>query len=126
MVDAQKKIILLAEDDELLRDMYAVKFELGGFTVIRAADGQEALDRLSESRPHVVLLDVMMPRVDGFRVLQEIRKNSKLAKIPVMMLTNLGQEEDIKKGQLLGVTDYIVKANATPQQVLERVEKLLK
>ena len=120
------KKILLCEDDELLREMYALKLEKAGYEVVKAVDGQESLDKAKGENPKLILLDVMMPKMDGFQVLQNLRKESKLSKTPIIMLTNLGQEEDIKKGQEFGATDYVVKSNVTPQQVVEKVEKTIK
>ncbi len=121
----KKGTILIAEDDDLLRDMYALRFEKEGFVVLKAANGEEALEKLKTEKPILLLLDIMMPKIDGFRVLQEVRKNGALKQIPVILLTNLGQEEDIKKGQEYGADDYIVKSNNTPAQVVDRVQKFL-
>ena len=118
--------VFLAEDDALLREMYVAKFEKSGFEIESAEDGEQALEQLKKGTFDCVLLDVMMPKIDGFRVLQEIKKDSKLKKIPVAMLTNLGQEEDIKKGQEIGADDYIVKSNSTPAQIVEKISKLIK
>lgn|SRR3989338_6700988 len=118
--------VAIIEDEQFLASMYATKFELEGFAVIRAGDGAEGLRLIKESKPDMVLLDVVMPRVDGFEVLSNLRSDPSTAKLPVILLTNLGQRADIEKGLKLGANDYIVKANYTPAQVVAKVKEHLK
>lgn len=119
--------ILLAEDEPFLSGMYQTKLKIEGFDVAAAADGEEALAKLEKEKFDVVLLDIMMPKLNGFEVLNNIRNgaNKELAKIPVIILTNLGQKTDIEKGLLLGANDYIVKANFTPAEVVDKIKKHL-
>ncbi|MBU4360625.1 response regulator [Candidatus Parcubacteria bacterium] len=119
------KKILLVEDEKTLSEMYQTKLEREKFTVISVQNGGQALEKVKAEKPDLILLDIILPKTNGFDILAELKANSKLKKIPVIMLTNLGQEEDIKKGEKLGAKDYIVKANSTPAQVVDKVKKLL-
>ncbi len=125
-MSTMKYTVLIAEDDALLSDMYAAKFEAEGFVVVRAGNGEEALTLARDKKPHAILLDVMMPKLDGFNALQQLRAEKAFAKTPIIMLTNLAQEEDIKKGKALGANDYFVKANQTPMEIVDKVRALLK
>ena len=91
----QKKIILLAEDDKFLRSIFQKRLEEGGYVVHPAADGAEALDIMAKTIPDLVLLDLIMPRKNGFEVLQEMRANAKLKSVPVVVLSNLSQNKDM-------------------------------
>ena len=120
----KKKKVLIAEDDLLIGSMYKTKLEQDGFEIIVAEDGALALEAFKKDKPDLIMLDVIMPQLDGFTVLQEMRKKDK--KTPIIMLTNLGTEEDKKKGEELGATDYLVKASLTPSQVSAIVKKYFK
>lgn len=117
--------ILLVEDDEMLHSMYNQKFSNEGHDVVSAYNGSEGVAKAQSDKPDVILLDIIMPKMDGFVALKKIKENDDTAKIPVIMLTNLGQEEDIKKGKELGADDYFIKANHTPAEVVEKVKNLL-
>ncbi|MDP1709771.1 MAG: response regulator [Candidatus Komeilibacteria bacterium] len=117
--------ILLAEDDLFLRDMYAAKFAKEGIAVITAADGEKALAILRSESVDLVLLGVIMPKKDGFAVLEEIKTDPKLKNIPVVLLTNLGEVEDIKRARKLGASDYLIKAHFLPSEVVEVIKKYL-
>ena len=118
--------VLIVEDDQMLGDMYGTKFTAEGFTVLRASDGAEGIKLARAEKPDAILLDVIMPKLDGFAALQELKADKTVAKIPVIMLTNLGQEEDVKKGKELGAADYFVKANQTPSEIVAKVKALIK
>lgn len=118
--------ILLAEDDIQLIDMYKRKFELEGFEVHIAEDGQATLDQLETSVPDIVLLDIMMPKVNGLEVLKYIRQQSQNKDMLVVVLTNLGNETTSEEIYKLGATDYIVKADMTPLDVVNKVKEILK
>jgi len=138
-----KTKVLIVEDDPTLAEMYGTKFTAEGFEVLHAADGVEGLEIARAKKPEAILLDVMMPKLDGFATLKELRADKTMKKVPVVMLTklradktmkkvpvvmltNLGQEEDIKKGKELGADDYFVKANQTPAEIVVKVKALLK
>lgn len=117
--------ILLVEDDEMLHGMYTQKFKNQGYDVVSAYNGADGVKLAETEKPDVVLLDVIMPKMDGFVALKKIRKNPVTEKMPVILLTNLGQEEDVRKGRELGANDYFIKANHTPQEVVDKVKVLL-
>jgi DNA-binding response OmpR family regulator len=118
--------ILLVEDDEMLHGMYTQKFKNQGYDILSAYNGVDGVKLAETEQPDVILLDVIMPKMDGFVALKKIRKNPVTAEIPVILLTNLGQEEDVRKGKELGADDYFIKANHTPKEVVDKVEALLK
>jgi len=125
MADKQTNIVLI-EDEEMLANMYETKFTNEGFQLRKALDGEAGLKLIEEDKPDLVLLDIIMPKLDGFSVLKKIRENAKTKDLPVILLTNLGQDEDIKKGQQLGAVGYLVKANLTPAEVVSKVQEYLK
>ena len=118
------KKTLLIEDEEMLATMYKTKFEKEGVSIDVASDGEAGLAMAEASQYGIVLVDIIMPKLDGFAVLKKLRSLPQYAATPIMMLTNLGQEEDIAKGKQLGATDYLVKANFTPSQVLEKIQSV--
>lgn len=125
MADTKTKVVIV-EDEKMLADMYATKFTMEGFDAQKANDGQAGFDLVKEAKPNIVLLDIIMPKIDGFGVLKMLKDDAELKDIPVVLLTNLGQDEDIKKGKQLGAADYFVKANHTPAEVVQKVKQVLK
>ncbi len=124
-MSAGQKKLLIVEDDNLISSMYKTKFETDGFEVEVASNGADGLKLAKEKRIDMVLLDVILPQLDGFSVLEELKKDAKTKKIPVIMLTNLGTEEDVAKGKNMGAVDYIVKASMTPTEIEEVIKKYL-
>lgn len=118
------KKILLIEDDSFLVDIYTTKLKEDGFSVASAFDGEEGLKKIEEEKPDLVLLDIVIPIIDGWEFLKKIRKINKDLKI--IILSNLGQKADVEKGLKLGATKYLIKAHHNPSEVVEEVEKLLK
>lgn len=119
--------ILMVEDDELLVKMYSTKLSMENFNVDKALDGEEAIKKLESNDYSLILLDLMLPKVDGFTVLEKLRASSwPSAKKPVIVFSNLGQETDIKRAKDLGANDYLVKANLTPNQVVEKIREHLR
>jgi len=121
----QKKIVFVIEDDMFLVNAYQIKFEKEGFGVWVASDGKEALGFLEKDPPGVVLLDLLLPSVSGFEILAAIRKSEKWKNVPVFVLTNLGQVQDMERVRALGVEDYLVKANTKISDIVEKVKKRL-
>ena len=121
-----KKKVLLVEDDKTISLMYKIKIETGGFEVLTADNGADGLELAKKQKPDIVMLDVILPQLDGFSVLEELKKDASTKNIPVVMLTNLGTEEDKEKGEKLGAADYLVKASLTPAQVEEKIKQYLK
>jgi DNA-binding response OmpR family regulator len=120
---AEKKKILIIEDDEMICSMYKTKFEAENYEVYTAQNGADGLEIAKKMKPQMVLLDIILPQIDGFTILEAIKKDSKTKKIPVIMLTNLGTDEDKEKGRKLGAVDYLVKANLTPAQVSQKIKE---
>lgn len=118
--------VLLVEDDDFLRKICKTKLEREGLNVSVAVNGKEALEKIMETDPQVVLLDIILPIMDGFEVLKRAKEDSSKSSIPIIMLTNLGQESEIKKGFKLGAEDYIVKAHFTAGEIVEKVKEILK
>lgn len=117
---------MIIEDDSMIASMYKTKLEQEGFAVFLAENGASGLSLALSQDPDLILLDIIMPQLDGFSVLQELRANKKMKEVPIIMLTNLGTDEDKQKGSQYGATDYLVKANLTPTQVAETIKKQLK
>lgn len=124
MADA-KKTIFLVEDDLFLSDMYRTKFELSGYAMPHVEDGESAVRMIKDTKPDLILLDIVLPKKSGFDVLKELKADPELAKIPVILLTNLSQKDDVDRGFKLGANDYIIKAHFTPAEVVAKVEKAL-
>ena len=122
---AKKPSILLIEDDEMISMMYQTKFSMEGHTIQTAADGAEGLEKARASKPDVILLDIILPKLDGFSVLKELKNDPETKKIPVILLTNLGQDDDVKKGKDLGADDYFIKSNHTPAEIVAKVKEML-
>lgn len=123
---SDKKIkVLLVEDESMIVDMYKMRLEEEGFEVLVTDKGTEAFEIASKEKPNIILLDVILPEIDGFSVLQMIKGDSKTKNIPVMMLTNLGQESDKEKGSQLGAVEYFIKSQHTPADVLSAVKKIV-
>jgi DNA-binding response OmpR family regulator len=119
--DTAKKRILFVEDDDALASVYIVRLEAEGFDVQRVTNGEDALAAAITYKPDLVLLDVMMPRVSGFEVLDILRNTPETAKLKVVMLTALSQDSDKKHAQDLGVDDYLVKSQVVIADVIDRI-----
>ncbi|MEI7758607.1 MAG: response regulator [bacterium] len=120
-----KKKILLVEDDNALADVYLNRLTSEGFDVRRVDNGEDALAAAVEFHPDLIVLDVMMPKISGFDVLDILKNTPATAQIKVMMLTALGQESDQKKANDLGADDYLVKSQISTSEVIKRIEKLV-
>lgn len=118
--------IVIIEDDPTISQMYRIKFESDGFEVHLAANGQIGINVAEEVRPDIILLDLQMPEMDGTEALKIIRSQDWGKTVPVIILTNLGEEEAPHELRSLGVDSYIVKANYTPRQVVEQVKSAIK
>ncbi len=125
MASTDKTKVLIIDDDPYISEMYLLKFREAGFDVATGADGKEAIEKTESWAPDVLLLDIVMPVYDGFEVLRRLKETGALAKTKVVLLTNLGQREDIERGMKLGAVEYIVKAHFTPSEVVEKVNQLL-
>ncbi len=119
------KKILLVEDDAFLVDIYTTKLKESGFSVSVAFDGSEGFRKMTEEKPDLVLLDLVLPNMDGWEFLRKV-KSDKIKGIKIVVLSNLGQREEVEKGMELGIAKYLIKSHYTPTEVVEEVEKILK
>lgn len=120
-----KKIILLVDDDPILSEVVKNRIEETGYICIWERDGKLGLDRLKTLTPHLLLLDIMMPNMNGYEVLEHINADPALAATPVMVISNSGEPVEIQKILKLGVRDFIVKAHFSPEEVLEKIKKII-
>lgn len=122
----KKYSILIVDDDKFLVDMYSLKFTEKGFTVDTASSGPEALEKVDGGLvPDIFLVDIVMPTMDGFELIQHIIQRQKEKRSSIIVLSNLGQKEDVEKGLALGADGYIVKASATPSEVVDKVVEIV-
>jgi len=118
--------ILIVEDDPMISSIYEAKFKADGYEVFIATDGAKGLESAKKEKPDIVMLDVILPGLDGFSVLEEIKKDETIRNTSVVMLTNLGTEDDKIKGKKMGASDYLVKASLTPGQISDKIKQALK
>ncbi len=116
--------ILIVEDDKFLRELISKKLIGQGFKIDEAIDGEEGLKKLKEIKPDLVLLDLILPGLDGFDVLKRIKDDPRIASIPVLILSNLGQKDEIEKGLKLGAVDFLVKAHFTPGEIVQKIRQV--
>jgi DNA-binding response OmpR family regulator len=121
----QPRRILVAEDDRFLRKAAEMALKRRGYTVLTAANGEEALRTAQSALPDLVLLDLIMPKLNGFDVLQALKKDAPTAQIPVIILSNLGQERDVQQAMEAGAAAYLIKTDLSLQALVERVEEAL-
>lgn len=120
------KKILIIEDDKFLRELIARKLEKEGYEALEAVDGEDGFKKIKTDKPDLILLDLILPGVDGFEVLSKTKEDITLAQIPVIILSNLGQKEDVDRGLKLGAIDYLIKAHFTPGEIIEKIANALK
>lgn len=127
MADAQQKFprVLLVEDDTFLVGMYVTKLQLEHFNTLVATEGEQGLMLAKQQLPDLILLDIVLPKMDGFLVLEELKRDPETRSIPVILLTNLGQKKDIERGIALGASDYLIKAHFMPSEVIEKIKKVI-
>ena len=117
--------VLIAEDDRFIRRTAEIALKRQGFTVLTAEDGEAALQQVLTSAPDVVLLDLIMPKVQGFEVLRRLKQNPKTASVPVIVLSSLGQEDDVRRALAAGAAGYLVKAERYLQHLANELDKAL-
>ncbi len=126
MTETKKVHVLLVEDDTFLANIYKTKFDMEGFKVSVSENGEEGLADAKKKKPDIILLDILLPKMDGFTVLEKLKEDSGVKDIPVILLTNLGQKDDVSKGLEMGAVDYLIKAHFKPSEVVDKVKKILK
>lgn len=119
------KKVMIVEDDEHISKVYEIKFAKEGIPTSVARDGEEAVVKITAEKPSLIILDLMIPKKDGFWVLEEIKKNPDLATIPVLVLSNLGQKSDQDRALGLGANEYLVKVDFSIQDIIEKVKSYL-
>ncbi|NUM25531.1 MAG: response regulator [Candidatus Buchananbacteria bacterium] len=122
---AKSKTILLVEDDEFLAELYATKLSLEGYEVFLANDGEKGFKMAKEKKPDLILLDIILPKMDGFEVLSKIKSDKEIKNIPVVLLTNLSQKDEVKRGLDLGASDYLIKAHFMPSEVVKKINQAI-
>ncbi len=126
-VPQDKSVILIVDDDKFLRTLLGEKMKREGLIVVEAENGQDGLVKMkSDPRPHLVLLDLLLPVVDGFEVLTKMNADPELKRIPVVVLSNIGREADIRRAKDLGAKDYMVKAYFTPSEIIDKIKTILR
>lgn len=127
MQDSIKKKILLVEDDSTLSEMYQQKFQLDGFDIVTARSGGEGLLVALQNKPDLILLDILLPGMDGMTVMQKLRDDPWGKNVPIIILTNLNADDNILKGVVQGhPAYYLMKSNSDPSSVVEKVKEVLK
>ena len=121
----EKELILIVEDDEFFSGLVAQKLNQGGFDVLIARSGQQAFEIIEEKKPALMILDLMMPEMDGFEVISKIKQDEKTKDIPIVVLSNLGQREEVDKAMSLGADDFLIKVNFTLDEIVEKIKEML-
>ena len=119
------KKILIIEDDSFLSEMYSTKLIEEGFEIEVASDGKQGFEKIKTINPDLFLLDIVLPKMDGFEILEKIKKDNEFKNVPVVLLTNLGQKNEVDRGMSLGADEYIIKAHFTPTAVVSKVKEIL-
>ncbi len=122
---SMSKTVLLVEDNDFIRNMYQLKLSKSGLEVVEAGDGVQALEKIKAQKPDVILLDLMMPNMGGLDVLKQLKADGMLPDLPVVVLTNVMDQQSVDDAKKLGARDYIVKTDLTPTQVVEKIQPLL-
>ena len=117
--------ILIIEDDKFLRELISRKLVKEGFNIAEAIDGEEGIQKAGEFLPELILLDLILPGIDGFGALEKIKENTQTMNIPVVILSNLGQKDEVERGLKLGAIDFLIKAHFTPEEIVEKIRLIL-
>ncbi|KPJ54719.1 hypothetical protein AMJ47_03750 [Parcubacteria bacterium DG_72] len=120
------KKILVIEDDKFLRELISQKLLKEGYDVSEAIDGERGIESAKIEKPDLILLDLILPGIDGFEVLARIKSDPEASEIPIIILSNLGQKDDIEKGLNMGAVDYLIKAHFTPAEIIEKIRTVMK
>ncbi len=121
----EQRTILLVEDEAGLSNLLRQRLEKDGFKVVLARDGEEALKILKTAKPDLILLDVILPKISGFELMEKLKEEPEFQKAPIIIISNLGQESDMEKGQTLGAVGYFVKAKMSVEELVDKVKEFL-
>jgi DNA-binding response OmpR family regulator len=119
------KNILIVEDDDFFRELIAKRLSSEGYDISEAIDGEQGMEKIKEGNVDLVILDILLPGIDGFEVLSRVKEDSSVSSIPVVILSNLGQKEEVEKGMQLGATDYLIKAQVTSDEIVNKVKSVI-
>jgi len=119
------KRILIVEDEEIMLDLLQRKLKTHGYEVLVARDGEEGLKSIKEEKPDLIIRDLVMPKMDGFMVMEEIQKDEDLKKIPLIVVSNSGQPVELNRVRDLGAKDWLIKTEFNPQELVEKIKKQL-
>ncbi len=117
--------ILIVEDEKIMLNLLKEKLAMEGYDVVTASDGEEGFLKIKEEFPDLILLDIIMPKMNGFEVMEKVRKNDKLRNIPIIVISNSGQPVEINRIKELGAKDWLIKTEFDPQEVLQKIKKQL-
>ncbi len=117
--------ILIIEDEKFLRELISQKLKNEGFEILQAVNGEDGIKIAKQEKPELILLDLFLPDIDGWKVIEEIKKDSLLNKISIIILSNYSQKEYIEKGLKLGVDDFLIKAHLTPDEIIKKIKGVL-
>lgn len=120
------KTILFVEDDPFLIDIYSAKLKEAGFEIEIAKDGEECLAKVKEKKPDLIVLDIVLPKISGWEVLKEIKKDRNLKDLKIIIFSNLGQKNEVEEGLRMGAAQYLIKAHYTPSEVVREIKKIFK
>jgi len=120
------KKILLVEDDPFLADIYTTKIKQAGFDIEAIGDGDGVIQAIKEKKPDLLLLDIVLPHLDGWEIARQIKESNDMKDLKVIILSNLGQKNEVEKGLRLGAVKYLIKAHYTPSEIVEEIIKVLK
>lgn len=120
-----KKLILIIEDDKFFQTLVSKKLTNEGFNVLAASDSREALKILEENKPALIVLDLILPLLSGFEILSVLKKDEKTKDIPVLILSNLGQKEEVEKAIALGAVGFMIKVNFTPEEIVRKIKSIV-
>lgn len=123
--EKKKNKIMVIEDDKFLRELLVRRLEEENFEVFSCVDGNEALAGIKKELPDLILLDLILPGIDGFEILKQVKQDNNISSIPVIILSNLGQQEEVEKGISLGAIDYLIKAHFTPGEIIDKIKSVL-
>lgn len=119
------KMVFVVEDDKFMRNLLINKLQKEGFQTEGLGSGEEALELMKTKTPNLILLDLILPNMDGFEVIQYLKSDPRLSNIPVLILSNLGEKKDVEKAEEIGVAGFLIKANFTPSEIIKKIHDLL-
>lgn len=118
--------VLIIEDDKFIASLITQKLKEAGFDIELALDAEEGLKKIEARIPDILLLDLILPGIDGFEVLKKLKKDERTKHMPIIILSNLGGRDDVDKGIIMGADAYLIKSNIMPQDVIKKIQEVLK